>query len=248
MQMTEMQELFLQQQNELVSRIHAADTFDLGSLKYIAGVDLAYWEHNGEEYAVCCIVVIDFETHEIIEKQQFSGKIDVPYMPGFLAFRELPLVLKTAKKLKTTPDLYFFDGNGYLHPRHMGIATHASFFLNKPTVGIAKTYFRVDQKTDYTEPENEAGSNTDIVIDGEVYGRALRTHRNVKPVFVSVGNYISLDTACKLALKLTDSESRIPIPTRFADLETHIAREAEKNKQNTQDEEQNESMQGHFGE
>lgn len=228
MEITEMQELFLQQQNELVSRIHAADTFDFGSLKYIAGVDLAYWEHNGEEYAVCCIVVIDFETHEIIEKQQFSGKIDVPYMPGFLAFRELPLVLKTAKKLKTSPDLYIFDGNGYLHPRHMGIATHASFFLNKPTVGIAKTYFRVDQKTDYTELNNEVGSSTDIVIDGEVYGRALRTHRNVKPVFVSVGNYISLDTVCKLALKLTDSESHIPIPTRFADLETHIARDAEK--------------------
>lgn len=248
MQMNELQEEFRRQQNELICRIHPADTFDFSSLKYIAGVDLAYWEHNSEEYAVCCIVVIDFETHVIIEKQQFSGKIDVPYMPGFLAFRELPLVLKTAKLLKTLPDLYIFDGNGYLHPRHMGIATHASFYLNKPTVGIAKTYFRVDQKTDYIEPENEAGSSTDIVIDGEVYGRALRTHRNVKPVFVSVGNYISLDTACELALKLTDSESRIPIPTRFADLETHIAREAEKNKQNAQDEELNKSEQGHFGE
>lgn len=128
--------------------------------------------------------------------------------------------------LDNVPDIYIFDGNGYLHPRHMGIATHASFYLNKPTIGIAKTYFRVDKKTGYTEPENEAESYTDIVIGDEVYGRALRTHKNLKPVFISVGNNISLDTACILALKLTDKDSHIPLPTRLADLETHIEREA----------------------
>lgn len=225
MNITEMQEQFLMQQNELRSKIQTTDGFSCDALKLVAGVDLAYWEENGTEYAVCCIVVIDFSTHEIVEKQHFSGTIDVPYMPSFLAFRELPLVIKTAELLQNKPDLYFFDGNGYLHPRHMGIASHASFYLQKPTIGIAKTYFRVDHKTDYTEPENQAGSWTDIVIDGEVYGRALRTHQDVKPVFVSVGNHVSLDTACALAMKLTDRESRIPIPTRFADLETHTERE-----------------------
>ena len=224
-----MQEEFLKKQNELGNRINTADNFDIASLKLVAGVDLAYWKHNDDEYAVCCIVVIDFATHEVVEKKSFSGKIDVPYMPGFLAFRELPLILKTVEMLENVPDLYVFDGNGYLHPRHMGIATHASFYINKPTIGIAKTYFRVDKITDYTEPENEAGSFTDIVICGETYGRALRTHKNVKPVFISVGNNISLDTACELAMKLTDKESHIPLPTRLADLETHIAREAEKN-------------------
>ena len=224
-----MQEEFLKKQNELGNRINTADNFDIASLKLVAGVDLAYWKHNDDEYAVCCIVVIDFATHEVVEKKNYSGKIDVPYMPGFLAFRELPLILKTVEMLENVPDLYVFDGNGYLHPRHMGIATHASFYLNKPTIGIAKTYFRVDKITDYTEPENEAGSFTDIVIGGETYGRALRTHKNVKPVFISVGNNISLDTACEFAMKLTDKESHIPLPTRLADLETHIAREAEKN-------------------
>ncbi|SFX84724.1 Endonuclease V [Ruminococcus sp. XPD3002] len=229
MDINEMQEEFLKKQNELGNRINTADNFDIASLKLVAGVDLAYWKHNDDEYAVCCIVVIDFATHEVVEKKNFSGKIDVPYMPGFLAFRELPLILKTVEMLENVPDLYVFDGNGYLHPRHMGIATHASFYINKPTIGIAKTYFRVDKITDYTEPENEAGSFTDIVIGGETYGRALRTHKNVKPVFISVGNNISLDTACELAMKLTDKESHIPLPTRLADLETHIAREAEKN-------------------
>lgn len=229
MDIKEMQEDFLRQQNELRDRIELTDKFDMNSVKLIAGVDLAYWNKDDAEYAVCCIIVIDADTHEIVEKQHVSGRIEVPYMPGFLAFRELPLILKTAELLKSVPDIYIFDGNGYLHPRHMGIAAHASFYLNKPTVGIAKTYFRVDHKTDYTEPESEAGSYTDIVIDGEVYGRALRTHKDVKPIFVSVGNFISLDTACALALKLTDQESRIPIPTRLADLETHIERAAERN-------------------
>lgn len=226
-----MQEDFLRQQNELCDRIEAMDKFDIDSVKLVAGVDLAYWNKGNEEYAVCCIVVIDAKTHEVIEKQHYSGKIEVPYMPGFLAFRELPLILKTVELLENDPDIYIFDGNGYLHPRHMGIATHASFYLNKPTIGIAKTYFRVDKKTDYIEPENEAGSFTDIVIDGEVYGRALRTHKDVKPIFISIGNFVSLDSACAFAMNLTDKESHIPIPTRLADLETHIAREAERGSQ-----------------
>lgn len=232
MKISELQDDLRKIQNALQEKISCTDAFDSSAIELVAGVDLAYWKHKEKEYAVCCIVVIDLATHAVIEKKHDSGKIEVPYMPGFLAFRELPLILKTAELLETSPDIFMFDGNGYLHPRHMGIATHASFYLNKPTVGIAKTYFRVNENADYTEPENEAGSYTDIVIDGEVYGRALRTHKDVKPVFISIGNYISLDTACTLALKLTDKDSHIPIPTRSADLETHIARENERNRRN----------------
>ncbi len=133
MEINEMQEDFLEQQNELRDRITVEDSLDVDSLKLIAGVDLAYWQNGDEEYAVCCIVIVDYMTHEIIEKKHYSGKIEVPYMPGFLAFRELPLVQKTVELLENEPDIYMFDGNGYLHPRNMGIATHASFYLNKPT-------------------------------------------------------------------------------------------------------------------
>lgn len=212
-------------QNALREQISLCDSFDPADLKTVAGVDLAYWKKGGDEYAVCCIVVLDAQTHAVLEKQHFSGKIEVPYIPGFLAFRELPLVLKTVEKLTIQPDLYVFDGNGYLHPRHMGIATQASFDLHRPTIGIAKTYFRVDKQTDFIMPDETAGSSTDIVIGGTVYGRALRTHTGVKPVFVSVGNQVSLDTACKLAMQMTDQESHVPLPTRLADLETHIERE-----------------------
>lgn len=216
---------FAQIQENFRNKLSLENNFNISDLKTVAGVDLAYWNRDDKEFAVCCIVVIDMDTHEIIEKKYFSGEITVPYIPSFLAFRELPLVLETVKLLENIPDIYMFDGNGYLHPRNMGIASHASFYLNKPTIGVAKTYFRVDKKTDFIFPENTAGSFTDIVIDGKVYGRTLRTHDNVKPVFVSVGNNISLDTAAELTLKLTEKESHIPIPTRYADLETHVMRE-----------------------
>ena len=124
-----------------------------------------------------------------------------------------------------------FDGNGYLHPRHMGIATHASFYLNTPTIGVAKTYYRVEKNLDYIEPDFSSGSYTDIVYNNEVYGRVLRTHDNVRPVFVSIGNNISLDTAVMLTMDMVDSESRIPIPTRLADLETHKERKKIMNEQ-----------------
>lgn len=215
---------FLDIQNSLREKISLEDSFDIDDIKTVAGVDLAYWTKDGQEYAVCCIVVTDFRTHEVLEKQQYSGKIEVPYIAGFLAFREMPLVLETVKKLNISPDLFMFDGNGFLHPRHMGIATHASFYLKKATVGVAKSYYRVREGLNYAEPDLQAGSFTDIVCDGEVYGRVLRTHDGIKPVFVSAGNFISLDTATKITMKLVGKESHVPIPTRLADLETHTAR------------------------
>ncbi len=214
---------FLKIQNDLKSQISCQDSFKIEDLRTVAGVDLAYWKQENQEFAVCCIVVLDYQTGEVLEKQRFQAEITVPYVSGFLAFRELPLILETVKLLQSEPDLYIFDGNGYLHPRHMGIASHAGLLLHKPSIGVAKTYYKV-YDTEYTEPEQEAGSYTDIVIQQEVYGRVLRTHANVKPVFLSVGTGISLDTATKVIQHFVTKESRIPSPTRLADLETHLAR------------------------
>jgi deoxyribonuclease V len=210
-------------QTELLSQVNLKNRFGVSEIKTIAGVDLAYWDVNKTTYGTCCIVIIDYNTQEIVEKVFSYGEIKVPYISGFLAFRELPLVIEAAEKLSYEPDLYMFDGNGYLHYRHMGIATHASFFLNKPTIGVAKSYLKI-QGVDFIMPENLIGSYTDIVINNEVYGRALRTSKNVKPIFVSCGNWIDLETSTEIVMNCMNKESRLPIPVRLADLETHKVR------------------------
>lgn len=210
-------------QSELTCKIKSFGC-NVETIKTIAGVDLAYWKKGTKEYAVCCIVVLEKESKCITESKFSFGEVNVPYIPGCLAFRELPLILETTQKLNSAPDLYMFDGNGYLHPRHMGIATHASFFLNKPTIGVAKNYYKI-KDVEYSMPSNEKFAYTDIVVDGEIYGRVLRTMKDVRPIFLSIGNYIDLDSATKLVCELTNDESHIPIPTRLADIETHKMRE-----------------------
>lgn len=218
-----MEEHFNKIQRDFAEKIKLENSFDEEGIKYVAGVDLAYWMEEDEEKAVCCIVIVEYATGKILEDVFALGKITIPYMSGYLAFRELPLVMEAASKLKYDPDIYMFDGNGYLHPRHMGIATHASFFLKKPTIGVAKSYYKVGNE-EFEMPEDYVGAYSDIIINNEVYGRVLRTHKNVKPVFISVGNYIDLDTTMKIVNKLISKESHIPIPTRAADILTHTRR------------------------
>ena len=214
---------FINIQNELKKKISLKNIFSRSNIRLVAGVDLAYWENDNKQYGTCCIVVIDYNTKEVVEKVNSVGEIKVPYIPGFLAFREMPLVIEASIKLVVEPDIFIFDSNGYLNQRHMGIATHASFFLNKPTIGVAKSYLKI-KETDFEMPEDEEGSYTDIVINKEIYGRVLRTRKTVKPIFISCGNYIDLDSSTEIVLNLINNESRLPIPTRLSDLETHIKR------------------------
>lgn len=214
---------FLGIQTQLQKKIDTNKRISKNSVNKIAGVDLSYWDYEGKSFGACSIVVLEYHTKKVIEKVFSSGKIEVPYVPGFLAFRELPLVIEAARKLVNVPDVFLFDGNGYLHYNHMGIATHASFFLDKPTIGIAKSYLKI-QNHDFEMPANVAGAYTDIVIENEVYGRALRTAKNVKPIFLSCGNYIDLESSYDITMDLINQESKLPIPVRLADLETHLLR------------------------
>lgn len=214
---------FISIQERLAARIDVSQPIRLGDTRTVAGVDVSYAKESGKERGFCHIVVLNASTMEVIERAQCSVPITVPYMPGFLAFRELPLIIETAKQLKNTPDLFLFDGNGIFHPRRMGIATHASFFLGKPTIGVAKTYLKVGD-SEVTEPAWEKGSTTDLVVGGETIGRVLRTSEGVKPIFISPGNLIDLDSTTAIVLSLTGAESRLPIPVRTADIATREMR------------------------
>jgi deoxyribonuclease V len=176
----------------------------------VCGVDLAYYEHQ----AVAVLVVMEHKSKQIIEIVHHLDTVPVAYIPGFLAFRELPLILQAWKKLTVKPDVVFFDGNGMLHPRRMGIATHASFFLQKPTIGIAKTYFLGT----HDELGDQQGEYQPIYDEGERIGAVVRTQTGVKPVYVSVGNQMTLADAIRLSLEQVGTESRIPEIVRQADI------------------------------
>lgn len=221
--MRELENKFIKIQEAYIDRIDLQTKFDVSAIQYIAGIDLAYFSYKGQEYATCNIVIVQYKTLQIVEEVEHIDKISIPYIPGFLAFRELPLILETVKKLEIEPDIYMFDGNGYLHQRHMGIATHASFYIKKPTIGVAKKYLKI-QGYDCILPENYIGSFTDIIINNNIYGRCLRTRKDVKPVYISCGNWIDLDTATLIVMNTIKDDSRLPIPTRMADLATHKSR------------------------
>lgn len=222
-----MEQQYIKQQKKLFEKIDFNDCILMSEIDCVAGVDLAYWKVDKKEYAVCCIVVIDYKSKNILEEEYAIGEVSVPYIPGCLAFREVPLVMKTVDKLENVPDVYVFDGNGYLHPRHMGLATHAGILLDKPSIGIAKTYYKISGE-EYIQPANEEFAFQDIIINNEIYGRVVRTHKDVKPIFLSIGNKINMEVSMKIVKEMTVKESHIPIPTRYADIMTHKIRKEQK--------------------
>ncbi|WP_024803402.1 endonuclease V [Nocardia sp. BMG51109] len=178
----------------------------------VAGLDSAY---DGEGNVVAAVVILDKETLEPIESATASGKVTFPYVPGLLAFRELPTTLAALEKLGSTPDLLVCDGQGMAHPRRCGLACQVGLITGLPTLGVAKNLWGTCE-----EPGVERGSTSDITLDGEVVGRAVRTRSGTKPVYVSVGHRIGLDTACAQVLALTRAY-RQPETTRRAD---HLCR------------------------
>lgn len=191
--------------------------------RYIGGVDVAYWEHEGQEFGVCSVVVYDAFEKRVVEKVSRLSLVDFPYISGYLGFRECKLELKALECVKSKLDLLVVDGNGMLHPRKAGEAVQLGVDLDIPTIGVAKSYLKVDN-LEYDMPDIKKGSYNNISLSGETVGIALRTMDNVKPVFVSIGNKITLEESYKIVMELCDNKSHIPIPTRLADIETHTLR------------------------
>lgn len=194
---------------------------DTSKIRYIAGVDVSYEKSDEKEYGYCSIVIINYETLECVEKVEYIQEVDIPYIPGYFTFRELPLVREATKKITIEPDIYMFDGNGIWHPLKMGLATHASFYLKKPCIGVAKKFFHFDGISELIVPKNTFGDYTKIYNGKkELIGIALRSKLDTKPIFVSVGNYMTLDNAREIVMHCLNDESHIPVPTRLADIES----------------------------
>ena len=179
--------------------------------RYVAGIDLSVDRIRGRGRAA--VVVLSFPGLEPVEVRTVEGPLTWPYVPGFLSFREMPLILTACDLIRTAPDLVLVDGHGIAHPRRLGIASHLGLFLDVPTVGCAKSLLCGT----HGSLGAERGDTADIIHRDEVVGVAVRTRTNVKPVYVSIGHKCGFADAVELVLHCT-SRYRLPEPTRLAHL------------------------------
>jgi deoxyribonuclease V len=180
------------------------------AIRFVAGADAAFPKHA--EQCVAAVVLWDLEEQTVLEEHVAVRKLNFPYVPGLLSFREAPALLAALRKLRRTPDCLMLDGHGLAHPRRFGIACHVGVICRRPTIGCAKSRLTGV----HHEPGIERGSRTPLV-DGELtLGTVLRTRDGVKPVFVSVGHQVDLATAEQVVFDCA-VRYRLPEPTRLAD-------------------------------
>lgn len=179
----------------------------LDQIHTVAGIDVSY-----REIGRAAIAVFSFPDLALVEEVTATSEVTFPYIPGLLAFREGPVVLAAFEQLRTQPHLLIFDGQGYAHPRRLGLARHMGAYLDRPSIGCAKS--RLIGR--YDEPGPEPGAWSPLMSGREEIGRVVRTRARVKPVFVSVGYRITLPLAVEVVLRCTRGY-RLPEPTRIAD-------------------------------
>lgn len=182
----------------------------LPRIRRVAGADLAF-DREGKR-AIAGVVVYSFPEMREIERLWGKSPVRFPYVPGLLSFREAPALLKIFLRLKNVPDLIFCDAHGYAHPRRFGLTSHLGLLLDTPTIGCAKSILIGT----HTSLPLEAGAWTPLQDHGETVGAVLRTRTGVKPVYVTQGHRVSLQTALNFVLAVLDG-FRIPRPTRDAD-------------------------------
>ncbi len=192
-------------QRELARRIDTND--HVGSPATVAGIDVGI----KRGIARAAVVVLTFPDLEAIEQVCAERPVSFPYVPGLLSFREAPVILDALSRMNSVPDVLIFDGQGYAHPRRMGLATHLGSLLDHPTIGCAKSRLCGT----YEEPAPERGNCTWLRDEGEVIGAVVRTRSRVKPVFVSIGHKTRLQSAIDLILRC-GAGYRLPEPTRWA--------------------------------
>lgn len=196
-------------QRSLASRVIRHS--EVNAPRFVAGADISRADSRG--VATAAVVVLTLPELELLETSVIEMKVEFPYVPGLLSFRETPLVLAACKRLGTTPDLFIADAQGIAHPRRLGLASHLGLILDAPTIGCAKSILcgRHDELGD------EPGSHAPLVDRGEVVGAALRTKRGTKPVYVSIGHRVDLEAAMHWVIACCKGY-RLPEPTRLAHL------------------------------
>lgn len=189
--------------------------------RLLAAVDASFIDDT----VIAVASLYEFPEISHLQDTSFKGKIPFPYIPGFLSFREGPAIIKAVKKLDRWPDLLLVDGHGIAHPRGIGIASHIGVILNLPTIGCAKSRLIGE----FREPGGEKGQWSYFYQAGESrkpIGAVLRTRRDVKPLFVSPGHLIDIESSVEIVMKTT-AGYRIPEPLRRADILSRMMKREE---------------------
>lgn len=194
-------------QNELRHKVSLAS--DFGTLNVIAGVDCSF---PAEDVSRAVIVLMDAATLQPLEHVIADAPVAFPYIPGFLSFREIPVIVEALKKLKREPDLFMVDGQGVAHPRRLGIAAHLGVLLDRPAIGVAKSRLCGTHKA----LGEEKFSQTPLMDKQERIGTLLRSKEKCLPLFISPGHKVSHEDALDIAARCL-TKYRLPEPTRQAD-------------------------------
>jgi deoxyribonuclease V len=198
----------MQIQRGLAGRVIERD--ELGEVSRVAGVDVGF-EGEGSNTARAAVVVLNFPGLEPVDYAIARLPVTFPYVPGLLAFREVPVVLRALEQLQIAPDVFIVDGHGRAHPRRMGIACHLGVLLDLPAIGCAKSILCGQAE----EPANRVGAWSPLVDRDEQIGAALRTRVDTTPVYVSIGHRVNLERAIELVLNCC-KRYRLPETTRCA--------------------------------
>lgn len=185
----------------------------------IAGADVSYNRFSNVFWAG--VVVLRLSDLTVVETQVARKESPFPYIPGLLSFREAPVLLEAFAKVVHEPDVIMFDGQGIAHPRRLGIASHIGLWLDRPSIGCAKSLLTGK----FRDLGPQAGSVAPLLDHDEVIGQAVRTKDRVQPVYISAGHKIDLPSAVRLVLASCRGY-RLPEPTRQAHLHVNALRRA----------------------
>lgn len=180
---------------------------EVGEARLLAGVDVGF--EDGGQTTRAAVVLLSFP--DLVGARVARRPTSFPYVPGLLAFRELPAILEALGSLDDRPDLILCDGHGRIHPRRFGLACHLGVATNIPTIGVGKSHYLGQ----YAPPGPQRGDWNPITDRDEVVGAIVRTRPNVRPIYVSVGHRVDLETAVGLTLRCV-TRYRLPEATRLA--------------------------------
>ena len=209
-------------QEEMAQQVILRDQLP-SSIATIAGVDTSHTPFDPRQLISGAVVLLSYPSLTPIETVSHTEKQTFPYVPGLLAFREVPSLLKAYGHLTTRPDLILVDGHGTAHPRRVGIASHLGVMLDLPTIGVAKSILVGRPIAPLGE---EVGSAVSLEWRGEEIGVCLRTKKRCTPLIISPGHKISLSTAVQWVLRCLQRH-RLPEPTRRAHQAANLARKSD---------------------